>query len=131
VELKAVDEQECVRSDMAITSFLLSLLRSDIRLEEDEDGLREMTEKAIERGVAPLRPELRRLLRSAKEVARPDERRFLPLVETKIESGSLAEVMMEEARQGRQIKEVLQDMERSLRLNTPYQCASCVRSSPY
>ncbi len=131
VELKAIDEQECVRSDMAVTAFLLSLLRSDVRLEEDEDALREMTEHAIKGGVAPLRQELKRLFAAAKSSAKADERRFLPLVEAKIESGSLAEVMMEEAKQGRQIDMILEDMERSLRLDIPYQCASCHLSSPY
>ncbi len=131
VELKAIDEQECVRSDMAIAAFLLSLLRSDVKLEEDEDGLREMTEKAIQGGTAPLRPELRRLFRSATAAAHPDERRFLPLIETKIESGSLAEVMAVETRQNKAIKEILHGMEKSLRMNVPYQCPSCRRSSPY
>ncbi|MDD1770159.1 MAG: glutamate-cysteine ligase family protein [Methanomassiliicoccales archaeon] len=131
VELKAVDEQECVRSDMAITAFLLSLLRSDVKLDEDEDSLREMTEKAIQGGVAPLRQELRRLFKRAMTTAKPDEKRFLPLVETKIEFGSLAEIMAVESRKNRQTKDILQGMEKSLRTNIPYQCPSCRRSSPY
>jgi len=131
VELKAIDEQECVRSDMAITAFLLSLLRSDVKLDEDEDALRETTEKAIHGGVAPLRPELRRLFKSAMAAARPDEKRFLPLVETKIEFGSLAEVMTAEGRQSKGIRDILRGMERALRTNVPYQCPSCRRASPY
>ncbi|MGD1060223.1 MAG: glutamate-cysteine ligase family protein [Methanomassiliicoccales archaeon] len=131
VELKAVDEQECLRSDMAVTAFLLSLLRSKVKVDEDEDALTEMTEKAIQGGVAPLRPELRRIFKSALEAARPDEKRFLPLIETKIEHGSLAEVMSQEARQNHDIRNILQGMEKALRTNVPYQCPSCRRSSPY
>jgi gamma-glutamyl:cysteine ligase YbdK (ATP-grasp superfamily) len=125
VEVKAIDEQECIKSDMAITAFALALLRSPLELEEDEDALLDMTEKAIERGVANLRPELRRLCKAAMIAARPDERRFLPLIETKIETGSLAEVMADRIKEENGPLPVMRELAFCLRDNVPYQCENC------
>ena len=47
LEVKAIDEQECLHSDMAFSAFLLALLRSDIALEEDESALLDMLEEAM------------------------------------------------------------------------------------
>ncbi|MDD1743666.1 MAG: glutamate-cysteine ligase family protein [Methanomassiliicoccales archaeon] len=128
VEVKALDEQECVRSDMAVTAFVLALLRSDLSLEEDEGALKDMLENAIEKGTADLKPELRRLYQRASEAATGDERRYLPLIRTKIEAGNLAEEMLERARTREEILGLLPEMERSLRINVPYQCDKCKAS---
>jgi gamma-glutamyl:cysteine ligase YbdK (ATP-grasp superfamily) len=124
VEVKAIDEQECIKSDMAITAFTLALLRSPIELDEDENTLLELTEKSIEGGVAQLRPELRRLHAAALKAARPDERRFLPLIATKIESGSLAEVVTERVKE-QGILRVLKELAACWRDNVPFQCGDC------
>ena len=51
VEIKAIDEQECLYSDMAITALSLALLRSkEFTLTEDEDDLRSLTDEAIHHG---------------------------------------------------------------------------------
>lgn len=120
VEVKAIDEQECLRSDMAVTAFLLSLLHSDIALEEDEGTLRSMLEEAIEKGTAAFRPELERLLRAAQSSASNEERGYLPIIARRIEQGSLAELMAQRFRETGEIKPMLSDMEWCLRENRPY-----------
>ena len=129
VEIKALDEQESVRSDMAITAFVLALLRCDLRLEEDEGALKAMLEKAIDKGTADLKPELRALYQKALNAASKEERRYLPLIRTKIECGSLAEAMLERAGTREEIMGMLPELERSLRTNVPYQCDKCKANS--
>lgn len=120
VEVKAIDEQECLRSDMAVTAFLMALLRSDIVLEEDEDALRSVLEEAMKRGVSGLRPELERLYFAAQKSATKEERIYLPIVARRIEQGSLAELMAQKFKETGEIKPLLDEMEWSLRENRPY-----------
>ena len=67
LEIKAIDEQECLHSDMAFSAFLLALLRSDLVLEEDESCLLSMLEEAMRRGTAGLQPELEKLFSCCRE----------------------------------------------------------------
>ena len=120
LELKACDEQECLRADMAVTAFLLALLRADLRLEEDHDALVDMNEEAIRHGTASCRPELMRLYGEALKVATPDERGYLPLVKQRIEQGSLAELMVQHIKDGDEARDVVKAMARCLRKNVPY-----------
>lgn len=120
VEVKAIDEQECLRSDMAVTAFLMAMLRSDVVLEEDEDALRSVLEEAMKRGVAGLRPELERLYFAAQKSATKEERIYLPIVANRIEQGSLAELMAQKFGETGEIKPLLDEMEWSLRENRPY-----------
>ncbi|MCX6653156.1 MAG: glutamate-cysteine ligase family protein [Methanomassiliicoccales archaeon] len=132
LELKAIDEQECLRADVALVAFILALLRcDDLGLEEDEEALKEMTEKAILGGVSQFRPELRKLHAVASRRASADERRYLPLIKTKVEYGSLAEVMLQERHEGKGLLVMLQEMEGALRTNVPHQCGACKRSDPF
>ena len=100
LEVKAIDEQECLHSDMAISAFLLALLRSDLELEEEEGHLLAMLEDAMRHGVAKMRPELEKLLRIAQKSATEEEKRYLPLVAKRIDQGSLAEVMVQKLHDG-------------------------------
>ncbi|NYT01695.1 MAG: hypothetical protein GKC10_02915 [Methanosarcinales archaeon] len=120
LEVKAIDEQECLHSDMAMTAFLLSLLRcGDLDLEEDESALRDLLERAIETGTRDLKPELEGLFGRAWDAAGPEERSYLPLVRERIERGSLAEVLAERCRQAGEIRAVLPEVADSLRFNRP------------
>ena len=121
LEVKAIDEQECLHSDMAFSAFLLALLRSDLVLEEDESSLLAMLEDAMRRGVAGMRPELERLLAAAEKSATIEERRYLPLVAKRIEQGSLAEIMVQKLKEtnGR-IEPILEQMQWCLKENRPY-----------
>ena len=81
VEIKAIDEQECLHSDMAVTALSLALLRSkEFDLTEDEDDLRSLTEEAIHHGTGGLRQELRQVFDIASRSANADERPYLPLI---------------------------------------------------
>jgi len=120
LEVKAIDEQECLHSDMAISAFLLALLHSDMELEEDEDALRGLLKTAMRNGVQGLRPELERLYREALKSATEEERCYLPLIAKRIEKGSLAELMARRFRETGEIEPMLAEMEWALRENRPY-----------
>lgn len=121
LEVKAIDEQECLHSDMAFSAFLLALLRTDLALEEDESTLLAMLEDAMLGGVAGMRPELERLLAQAEKSANAEEKRYLPLVAKRIEQGSLAEIMVQKLKEtnGR-IEPILEQMQWCLKENRPY-----------
>jgi gamma-glutamyl:cysteine ligase YbdK (ATP-grasp superfamily) len=121
LELKALDEQECLRSDIAVTAFLHSLLRSsDLDPEEDEGILRDLLEHAIEGGTAGLREELLRLHTLAEASATNEELAYLPVVKRRIENGSVAELMTERLRDGEDVMALLWQMERCLMTNIPF-----------
>jgi gamma-glutamyl:cysteine ligase YbdK (ATP-grasp superfamily) len=121
VELKAMDEQECLRSDMACTAFIRALLRADLSgLEQDRDALLEMTEQAICHGTGAFRPELLRLCRLAERSGSPDERRYLALVRERVENGSLAELMVRDWREGQDLPSIMRGLADCLCANVPY-----------
>ena len=121
LEVKAIDEQECLHSDMAFSAFLLALLRSDLVLEEDESTLLAMLEDAMHRGVAAMRPELERLFAAAEKSATIEEKRYLPLVAKRIEQGSLAEIMVQRLKDtDERIEPLLEQMQWCLKENRPY-----------
>ena len=120
LEVKAIDEQECLKSDMAITAFLLALLRSDLSLEEDESSLKSLMEEAMRNGTENLKPELERLYKAAYEISTEEERRYLPLVKHRIKKGSLAEVLRWQYKDSGDIRSLLQRLEEALRENKPY-----------
>jgi gamma-glutamyl:cysteine ligase YbdK (ATP-grasp superfamily) len=121
LEVKALDEQECVRSDMAVAAFLRALLRSpDSGLETDRDALLEMTEVAIAKGTSALRPELERLLPRARKVATGEEQQYLGIIEDRIVHGSLGELMRDRLRETGDMDEILGSMGDALRNNRPF-----------
>ncbi len=120
LEVKAIDEQECLHSDMAISAFLLTLLRTELELEEEEGSLMAMLEDAMCFGVAGMRPELERLLKAAQKSATKEEMRYLPVVAKRIEQGSLAEVMVQRLKEGDEIEPMLAEMAWCLKENRPY-----------
>ena len=120
LEIKAIDEQECLHSDMAMTAFLLALLRSDLFLEEDENSLDMLLEDAMLHGVAGMRPELEKLYKAAQDNATKDELQYLPLVAKRIEQGSIAEIMAQTVSETDKIEPLLAEMAWCLRENRPY-----------
>ena len=120
LEVKAIDEQECLHSDMAITAFLLALLRSELCLEEDEIALRTLLDDAIEHGVAGMKPELEKLYLAAQKSATKEERQYLPIVAKRIDQGSLAEIMAQKVKETNRIELILGEMEWCLRENRSF-----------
>jgi gamma-glutamyl:cysteine ligase YbdK (ATP-grasp superfamily) len=120
LEVKAIDEQECLHSDMAVTAFLLAMLRSDLELEEDDGELRSLLEEAMLHGVQNLQPELEQLYRAAYRESTREEKNYLPIVAKRISQGSLAEIMKRKFRDTGEIKPMLGEMEMCLRENDSY-----------
>jgi gamma-glutamyl:cysteine ligase YbdK (ATP-grasp superfamily) len=120
LEVKAIDEQECLHSDMAISAFLLALLRTDLELEDEESHLLAMLEDAMRHGVAGLKPELEKLFRMAQKSATKEEMRYLPVVAKRIEQGSLAEIMAQRLKEGGEIEPMLAEMVWCLKENRPF-----------
>jgi len=118
LEIKALDEQESVRSDMAVCAFVRSLLRSpSISRDTDEESLPRLMETAIQRGTEELRPELTRLYSKAWEHATEDERRYLPVIADRIENGSIAERMTRRLSRDPDIRPVLRELSTCLKEN--------------
>lgn len=121
LEIKALDEQDSIRSDMAVCAFIRSLLRCpSLPVETDQDALLNLTEETIRRGTAGLRPELSRLYERAWSHATPEERLYLPVVWERIEHGSLAELVAGRYDREREIVPILVDLATSLKTNRPY-----------
>jgi Glutamate-cysteine ligase family 2(GCS2) len=121
LEVKALDEQDCIHSDMAVSSFIRALLRCrSLPLEQDQDALLALAEEAIQKGTAAFRPELQRLYDRAWSHATTEERRYLPVIRCRIENGSLAELMQERYGREQDILPILSDMAMALKTNRPY-----------
>lgn len=121
LEIKALDEQESIRSDMAVCAFVRSLLRCrSLPVEDGQDAVLELTATAIRDGTASLRPELRELYSRAWERATDEERGYLPVILSRIEEGSLAELMRDRLDKDKSILPVLTDLAGCLRENRSF-----------
>ena len=55
LEIKALDEQECIHADMAFLALVTALLRCPaLPVESDRDALVSLTETALQKGTRPL-----------------------------------------------------------------------------
>jgi hypothetical protein len=121
LEIKALDEQDCIRSDMAVCAFIRSLLRcGSLQVETDQDALLALTENAIRQGTAAFRPELQQLYARAWGNATAEERLYLPFIKERIEHGSLAELVRDRFEQEGEVVPILADLALALRTNVPY-----------
>jgi gamma-glutamyl:cysteine ligase YbdK (ATP-grasp superfamily) len=90
LEIKAMDEQECIKSDVALASLVISLLRSDLN-EIDDQELKKRLDSAMIHGTREMKSELRELLKKAEKSAEKEERKYLRIIKDRIEEGSLGE----------------------------------------
>lgn len=121
LEIKALDEQESIRSDMAVCAFVRALLRCrTLPIDSSQDGLLALTEEAIRGGTAGLKDDLGRLYDAAWRQATIGERLYLPVIRNRIDHGSLAERMQERFSRGESPAAVMADMADCLRANRPY-----------
>ncbi|MDD1674276.1 MAG: glutamate-cysteine ligase family protein [Methanomicrobiales archaeon] len=121
LEIKAIDEQESIFADMAVTSLVLALLRAkNLELEKDENALRDLLDTATEHGTAHLRPELEGLYAAAEKYATKEELHFLPLMRERIQNGCLAEVLVRDLPAAGSIRNLLPGIAGCLRNNTAY-----------
>ena len=106
---------------MAVAALVTALLRCPtLPVESDQEALLALTEVAIEKGTAGLGPELDALYRRAWQEATAEERQYLPVIESRIANGSLAEQITERFRSENAIGPILADMAHCLRANKPY-----------
>jgi hypothetical protein len=121
LEIKALDEQDCIRSDMAVCAFIRSLLRcGSLPAETDQDALLALTENAIRQGTAAFRPELQQLYTRAWGNATAEERLYLPFIKERIEHGSLSELVRDRFEQEGEVVPILADLALALKTNVPY-----------
>jgi hypothetical protein len=121
LEIKALDEQECIRSDMAVCALVRSLLRCpSLPVETDQLTLLALTETAIRSGTAELKPELQQLYDTAWDHATEDERQYLPIIRQRIDQGSLAELVARRYKKEQDIIPVLEELAMCLKNNSPY-----------
>lgn len=121
LEIKALDEQESVHSDMAVCAFVRALLRCrTLPAERDQDRLLELTEDAIRHGTEGMQDDLMHLYDTAWRHATRDEQHYLPIIKDRIEQGSLAERIRDRIADGDEIVPVLSEMAECLRSNRSY-----------
>lgn len=120
LEIHALDEQECIHSDLAMVAFLSALLRHpEPGIDRDREEISGLLGTAIQFGTSRLQPELERLLEAARGSANRDERRFLPVVARRIEQGSLAETLRDRSIGGEPLADLLSDLVFCLKTNLP------------
>jgi hypothetical protein len=121
LEIKALDEQECVHSDMAVCAFVRALLRCrQLPVTADHEHLISLLDDAINHGTEELHSDLEQIYACAWKHATGDERVYLPVIRDRIENGSLAEQMRDRLEQGDDIISIMREMARCLRDNHPF-----------
>jgi gamma-glutamyl:cysteine ligase YbdK (ATP-grasp superfamily) len=138
LEIRAMDEQECVKSDVALSCFTRSLLRGLIEEKEvlpfevlvaDYDAI---VKKGLNAAVLSphgktARDVCRYLLKKAWENATESEQKYLPIVQKRIEGENLSEIIREKVLRKAQktnlreaIVSVYSKLTKSLIDNQPY-----------
>lgn len=97
LEIKAMDEQECIKSDVAIAAFISSILRAELN-ELSDSELRAKLDDAMQNGTKNLKKDLRELIKKAYENA-DEEKEYIRIVEQRVENGSLGERILENLRE--------------------------------
>ena len=121
LEIKALDEQDCIRSDMAVCAFIRSLLRCrTLPVETGQEELLALTEEAIRKGTAALRPELETLYDRAWAHATAEEKTCLPVVRERIRTGSLSEIIRDRFEREGAIVPILSEVSQALETNEPF-----------
>ncbi|MCS7144701.1 MAG: glutamate-cysteine ligase family protein [Archaeoglobaceae archaeon] len=90
IEIKIMDEQECIKSDVALSAFIVSILRAELEDLPREELISKLN-SAIASGTSDLKEELRALFKKAWENAEDEERKYLKVIQDRIENGSLGE----------------------------------------
>ncbi|MGQ9507551.1 MAG: glutamate-cysteine ligase family protein [Candidatus Bathycorpusculaceae bacterium] len=139
IEIRIMDEQECVKSDVALSCFLRALLRG---LMKDEPNLlpHQILVKDFNSVIAEglnakvLHPKgktakqvCKQFFKIAWENASKEEKKYLPLIMKRIEGGSLSEIIKERVQRKAQktglkeaILNVYSSLMESLMKNQPY-----------
>jgi carboxylate-amine ligase len=139
LEIRVMDEQECIKSDVALSCFVRAALRGLMSAEPEllpHDLLVADFNKVLERGLdaqvqnphgPTARHVCRRLFDMAWAHAEKEEKAYLPLVQKRIEQGNLSNVIMQNVRKRAQhtdmreaIVDVYSTLINCLLANQPY-----------
>jgi gamma-glutamyl:cysteine ligase YbdK (ATP-grasp superfamily) len=139
LEIRVMDEQECIKSDVALSCFIRALLRGLMKGDEDllsHGVLVNNFDSAVSNGLEAevctsrgktARQVLSSHLQTALENATEEEKKYLPIVQKRIESGSLSDVVrrrVETKNQRTELKEAIVNvylkLAESLIGNNPY-----------
>lgn len=123
LEIKALDEQECVHSDMAVCAFTRSLVRCrTLPVPTDREVLIDLLNEVIKEGTSTIRNDLERLYSIAWDHATDDEKKYLPVIQKRIINGNLAELIRDRFENDGDILPIMADMAQCLRHNHSYGC---------
>jgi gamma-glutamyl:cysteine ligase YbdK (ATP-grasp superfamily) len=139
LEIRVMDEQECIKSDVALSCFIRALLRGLMKANEPflpTEVLAEDFKSVIKDGLEakvlhPNGPTARhvckRFLKIAWENATAEEKEYLPLIEKRLEHGNLSEVIRKKIKDRAQktdmdeaILDVYSKLLNSLKANEPF-----------
>jgi hypothetical protein len=139
LEIRIMDEQECIKSDVALSCFIRALLRGLMNRDTEllsHDVLTGDFNVAVSEGLEaqvrnPLGQTVRRVLmsymRTAVKNATEEENKYLPIVQKRLADGSLSEIIRKKVKaksQKTELREVIVDvylkLAKSLIDNKPY-----------
>jgi carboxylate-amine ligase len=139
LEIRVMDEQECIKSDVALSCFIRALLRGLMKMDESilpTEVLAEDFKSVIRDGLEakvlhPNGPTARHVCKSflkiAWENATAEEKEYLPLIEKRLEHGNLSDVIREKVKVRAQktdmdeaILDVYSKLLNSLKANEPF-----------
>jgi gamma-glutamyl:cysteine ligase YbdK (ATP-grasp superfamily) len=110
IEIRVMDEQECVKSDVALSCFISALLRGlmkedarfaphNVLLDDFNSVIKDGLHAKLHGNFGALANQAcSSLLRIAKANATEEEKKYLPTVQNRIEAGSLSEIIRERVR---------------------------------
>jgi hypothetical protein len=105
VEIRVMDEQECVKSDVALSCFIRAALRGlmqknteslphEILVKDFKSTVkRGLDAKVLHPHASTARKVCHRLFGIAWENATKEEKKYLPIIQRRIEAGSLSEII--------------------------------------
>jgi len=111
IEIRVMDEQECVKSDVALSCFIRALLRGFMErkveflpheiLVKDFNSVIKMglDAKVAHPNGQTARQVCQQFLKAAWENATEEEKKYLPIIQRRIEHGSLSEIIRERVQQ--------------------------------
>jgi len=139
IEIRVMDEQECIKMDVALSCFIRALLRGWMRtglnhLSHDDlvEDYRAVVKYGLEASVKHLaggkaRDVCLNFLDTARDNAAPEERDYLGLIEKRITGGNLANLILRDVVQSAveknfhdSVVEVYSTLIKCLRENRPY-----------
>jgi len=139
IEIRVMDEQECVKSDLALSCFIRALLRGLIKEKPEftphetlvkdfmsivRDGLDAKVQHPHDHSA---RQVCQHLLQIALDNANDEEKKYIPIVRKRIERGNLSDIIRERVKSKAQradsqeaIVNVYSELMKSLMDNQPY-----------